>query len=914
MARLVQTAVLALACIAGAARAHAQSGELRGHVTNQESGEPIVRATVQIAGTKLGALTDLHGVYTIRKVPAGHYTVKATFVGYREEEVANVDIESGVATLDIVMRQVAIQTKEVKVTAKGGSGTEAALLAQQRKSANVSDGISAAQIRRLPDATAASALARVTGLSIVGNRYANIRGSNERYNNTQLNGVTIVSTEPGKRAFSFDLVPSNLLENTVVAKTFTPDLPGDFSGGLVRLNTIDFPDREVFRLSIASSFVDGTTFRTMEMGPRGSTDYLGIDDGTRALPSNFPDTPRISRNNGAYTPQQIAAFARELPNNYRISPLQASPNMNFVLSYGDRFDLFDNDLGIVAALSYRNSYDRSAIRRYDTTTGSVPKYEYSGVENRYSTLWGGLLNLSYKLSDLHSISIRNTYNHSTDDELTKVQGVVNSDYENHPYVFEYLERSFYSGQISGEDLIPELNNLRIEWRGFGSLGNRHEPDLRRITYTRSNGDTSQPLQTPLSPTLVNAYGVGRVYTELDEDLAGGAADITLPIGDLRLKVGALDENKSRRVATRSFAYVLSNKAIALSLDGLDTLFDADHISPDSISIEETTSPSDRYSGESHLKAGYVMADLPFELAGEHFRTIVGARLEDSRVVVHTVDANAKPLLVDYPTTDWLPAASFIYEITPSINLRLAYSKTLARPDFREFARSIFYDFIADALTYGNAGLRRTLVNNYDFRFEIFPDAGELIAVSLFHKTFKDAIEEVALPTGSTQLERTRATTDGTNTGVELDVRKSFSYIADALAPFSFTVNYTWLDSRLDLANAPGKRQRRLQGQSPYIINAGLFFDQFDWGTSVSLAYNRFGERISSVSADVIPDLVEQPRDVVDLTVSQTFLANYEVKLGIKDLLAQDLVFKQFDKPARVDAQQTAFTLGITAKF
>jgi outer membrane receptor protein involved in Fe transport len=185
---------------------------------------------------------------------------------------------------------------------------------------------------------------------------------------------------------------------------------------------------------------------------------------------------------------------------------------------------------------------------------------------------------------------------------------------------------------------------------------------------------------------------------------------------------------------------------------------------------------------------------------------------------------------------------------------------------------------------------------------------------VFHKEFKDAIEEVAIPTGSTQLERTWRNTDGVNTGVELEVRKSLGFIGEFFQPVTLAANYTWLDSRLDLASAPGKRQRRLQGQSPYLINAGLYYDNLESGTSASIAYNRIGERISSVSTDVIPDLVEQPRDRLDLSFSQTFFTSYELKLVVKDLLAQDLVVSQVGKPSRVDQGSTSVTLGLSLKF
>lgn len=894
--------------------AQGATGEIRGKVTSQENGEPIVRATVRLVDMKLGAITDLNGVYTIRKVPPGTYKVRVTFLGYRTEEIDNVVVGDGVIRLDIVMETEALRTGEVVVTAQATRGTEGALLNERRKSAVMSDGISAAQIRRLPDASGADALSRVTGLSIVGSRFVNVRGVNERYNNTQLNGVTMVSTDPGKRAFSFDLVPASLLENTVVAKTFTPDLPGDFSGGLVQLNTIDFPDQGTLRLSLSGGYSDGTTFRQMQLGPRGATDFLGMDDGTRAMPGDFPDTGKINTNNG-YSAGEVAGYARRFNNNFRSTSLTAAPNLNAVISYGNRFSLFDNDFGVIAALSYRNGYEQTAIRRYDTLIGTEYKFNLSGFQSEYSVLWGGILNLSYKLSDLHTISVKNTYNRIAEDQYTNVNGLINNgEIENQRYVFQYLERSFYNGQINGDHLFPALGGLRMQWRGFGTLGERDEPDLRRMGYVRQAGDTSARFQAVLSPSLTNPYGAGRIFSNLQEELAGFGADFTLPLGDFRLKFGALNENKSRVYKVRSFAYILNNRSVQLSFAGLDTLYDAHHIDSTALSMEEFTTVGDSYGGESHLRAGYLMADLPFQVLEQRFRAILGARYEDNRVIVHTVDDRENPITVDYPTRDWLPSASLIYEITPAINLRLAYSKTLSRPDFREYSRNVFFDFVLDALSYGNPDLKRPLIDNYDFRLEYFSGPGEVMAVSVFHKNLSGAIEETPVQLFATTLERTWINTDAVNTGIELEVRRSLGFIGEDFSPFSFSVNYTWLDSKVDIDSAGVVTHRRLQGQSPYVINAGLYYDNPDLGTSVSIAFNRFGERISTISAGAIPALVEQPRNRYDVTVSQSFLGNYEARLAIKDLFPGEQIAMQLDRQARVDLRQRSISLGISARF
>ncbi|MEP7218258.1 MAG: TonB-dependent receptor, partial [Bacteroidota bacterium] len=805
------------------------------------------------------------------------------------------------------LKPAVISGKDITVTGKGRSGTEEALLNQRRKSSNVVDGISAAQLKKLPDATGADALARVTGLSIVGGRFVNVRGSSERYSNTQVNGVPQISTEPDKRSFSFDLIPSNLLENTVVTKTFTPDLPGDFSGGLVQLNTIDFPDRTTFRVSVTGGYRGGTTFDGISMGPRGSTDYIGVDDGHRQLPSDFPDTPRITKTN--FKPAELAAFARELPNNWVIRPVSAAPNMSYLLSYGDSYQVLDNDLGLISAFSYRSGFNRTAIRRVDR----FRTFDYSGEENQYSTLWGGMLNLSYKLSDLHTISIKNTYTRTAEDELTMVQGILkDGPYDNKLYTFRYLEREIYSGQIAGEHTLPALGDMKIKWHGYGSLGDRNEPDTRRIIYTRNADDTTQPYQTPLSATLLNAYGSGRLYSNMSEELFGFGADVTVPVGAAKIRVGGLAENKARTFKARSFAYSLSDSSRYLAFAALDTLFQESNLRSNALTIQEVTQLSDKYDGGSHLRAAYAMVDLPFSISDLSFRAIAGARLEDCRTELHTADI--KPINVDYPTTDWLPSLNLMYEVTPTTNIRLAYSRTVARPEFREYARFGYYNFILDALVYGNPELRRTLIRNYDFRFETFPDAGELIAVSVFHKQFTDAIEEAALPGNSP--ERTWANADGTNTGVELELRKSFGFIAEALSPLSFSINYTWLDSKIivDTTRFSARVERRLQGQSPYIVNAGIYYDNTAIGSSVALVLNRFGERIVTVGRNEQPNYVEQPRTRLDMTYTQTF-GNFEMKLSVKDLTAGDKLITQYgDEPAQVDTGETSVSLGLGLKF
>ncbi len=883
-------------------------GEVRGGITNQATGDPVTGATIVVVGTKLGAYSDVRGTFTIRNVPPGTYTLRITSVGFNPQELTDVEIITGTTRLDVTLQEVSLRGKEVTVTAKAGSGTENALLAQRKRSNTISDGISTAQMRRSPDATSGDALARVTGMSVIGGKSVLVRGTGERYNNAQLDGVSMTSTEPEKRSFSFDLLPSSLLENAVVAKSFTPDLPGDFSGGLVQLSTVDYPDQRTIRFAISGGYSNGTSFSGMTLGPRGSSDAFGFDDGSRALPSSFPDS---LLNTPQFKPAEIAGYARQFNNGYSRTPFTAPPNASYLLSYGDRFTVFGNDLGLVVGLTYRNSYDNSPIVRADSN-----RFEYSGISSEFSTLWGGIANLSYKLGENHSVGLKSLYTRAADDEFTVLQGMdLYNSIEKKLYGFRYLQRDMASGQIVGEHLFPWLGALRTQWRVFGSLSNRNEPDFRRAAFARYDPtDTSLPFIALIPTTAPNIFGAGRFFSELREDLGGAAVDFTLPIEKAKIKIGALTENKARDFSARSFAYVVANEASHLAYSSVDTLFDPSHIGEHQLSIREITAKSDRYNASSHLRSGYLMADIPFDLFEQSFRVIGGARLEDWLLNINTADI--RPINVSTITTDVLPSANLIWQATDQMNVRFAWSKTVARPEFREFARFVFYDYTTDALVYGNPNLRRTLVSNYDFRYEFFPGFGELLAISIFHKNFEDAIEEVAL-SGDTP-ERTWANASKVvNTGVELEVRKSLGFLGDMLNDVSASINYTWLDSRVEVEQTDfitGKDGRRLQGQSPYMINAGLNYSNDSLGLSVSLLYNRFGERITQVARAGQPDFIEQPRDLIDLTATKTFFSNFELKLSVKDLLAQDQVFQQGEKKARINGKQTSLSLSLSARF
>ncbi len=348
---------------------------------------------------------------------------------------------------------------------------------------------------------------------------------------------------------------------------------------------------------------------------------------------------------------------------------------------------------------------------------------------------------------------------------------------------------------------------------------------------------------------------------------------------------------------------------------LEELFAQEHLGERGFVIDEITNKSDKYDANEKLSAGYLMFDLPFQIWQKDLRMIAGARVESNQQILNSFDAQDRPLKVDLENTDVLPAMNLTYSFSDAANLHAAYSRTVSRPEFRELAPFAFYDFSTLSVIYGNPELRRALVTNYDLRFEVFPGVSEMFSASGFYKNFADAIEEVIVPT--TELTRSYGNAErAKNFGFELEARKSLGFIGKKLANFSVTGNYTWVDSKVDIAgssSAIGKKNRRLQGQSPYMVNVGMLYNNFKFGASVSALYNRFGERIAQAGSLYDADIIELPRDLFDVTLTQNFASRYEVKISAKDILGKEQVFTQDGRKVKGNLKGSTYSVGLSVK-
>ncbi|TAE27366.1 MAG: TonB-dependent receptor [Candidatus Kapaibacterium sp.] len=918
-------------------------GTISGTVRDAEGGEILRGATVQVLDTKKGAYTDVKGTYNIKGLAAGKYSLKFNFIGFTSKTVSDVELKAGeTVQLNVVLISSVKKTEEVVVTVKRVNDNASAALAQRKNAAQVSDGITEAEIKKLPDADAGQALKRVPGVTLVGDKFVYVRGVSERYSNTTLNGAALTSTEPDKKAFAFDMFPAEFLQNANVAKSFTPDLPGNFAGGLVQLNTIDFPEKFLLKASISSSYNDNVTFQSerFQTYEGGSRDWLAFDDGTRALPATTPTNRRamdgLLRRAGDMNDANGAAdwielgqkFNGRVWNQQRIS---APVNAGIGLAFATPIKLDDDsEIGIVANLNYNNSYSINTIERDGILANGQVQFQTDGQQATQSAGWGGLLNLAYKFGGNSSITFKNIYNRSMDNEVISLDGFdVGQNRDRRFYSAQFVEKTLYSGQLGGEHTFTFLGNSLLDWRVGYSSSRRDEPDFRRLRYSRELGNQNEQFRADIPATQQGDGTVaGRFYSGLADDLVTGSFNLTLPFeSGLKLKTGYLFERRDRSFGARSLTVILARAILSDVPTDVDLtqspgqLLASQNFRGDGLGISEDSKPSDVYSADETLHAGYVMGDYPFQVGELKFRAIGGLRVESNVQRLNSFTDQGAPLQRSPSFIDFLPSAHLVWIVDNSTNIRASATRTLSRPSLREFAPFAFFDFQSQSRVAGNPNLVRSLINNFDLRYELFMAPGEVFAVSGFFKTFENAIEETIQP-GSV-IARTFSNAQGLalNYGAEVEIRKSFGFIAPALESLMFNGNVALIDSRLTVQQGSISETRQMWGQSPYSINVGFSYTIPDIGTNINVGYNRFGQRIVQVAqlgvyevrGGASPHVFELPRDVVDISVMHSF-GSLDVKFLVRDLLNQQLIWEQIGTRIASNLRGRTFSVGMSYRF
>ena len=971
--------LLALAALAAAAAAPARAqGVLTGTVVDDALGETLPGANVLIEGLARGASTDLDGRYRIAQVPAGTYTVRYSFAGLDAQTVTGVAVADG-ETTEINVRLTAGALTEVVVTAEAivEQNTDVGLLRQRQGAAAVSDAISAESISRSGSSDAADAMERVTGASVQGGRYVYVRGLGDRYANTQLNGAALPTADPDRKAVQFDLFPGGLLDNIVTLKTFTPDQPGSFSGGLVNISTRSFPDATTASVSASAGFDSRTQgadgFLTYQ---GGATDWLGFDDGTRDLPGAIAALiPAIADDSTLFAPAAIpsntdlrfdpegAAQLRDVSRSFAtgFAPVEgtAPVNQSYSASFGDRLDFSDAAaLGFVVGANYGRSasfYDGGTTARFGGAGTETSPFSaeilYDDARATQEVVWGGIANAALRLGANHELGVNSLYTRSADQQARFLEGDaprVGTFYQER--VLGYTQRQVASGQLRGRHLFAGLGGAEVAWRGSLSATALDEPDLRFFSNTVDTLNAGTPNER------IN-YGISgssvpdplRYFRDLREDLGAVAADLTVPVRGLgaKLKLGAAFDRTTRAFRERRIQYDVRAAGTELqgtSADSLAAFFDRNlgrfttrelndgrvRVSFDGTTVYDGTDEANNYDGALDVAAGYGMVELP--LVGR-LRAIAGARVETTalttsspfiaqerrRFAARAAEADT-PAAADsllalsaefgaVDRVDVLPSLNLVLGVTDRMNLRAAATRTLARPTFREIAPFSAQDFGLGELLSGNPFLDRTRITNLDLRWEWFPRAGEILALSGYVKHLDAPIERAIIDAnGQTSFRNVDA---ARIVGAELEARGGLDLLVPALRNLSVGANVTLTRSTISRSAEEVARgaapERALQGQSPYLVNLDVAYDSET--TTAGLFFNVFGRRLSRVSAVGTPDVYEEPAPTLDFVASQRLFSDWTLKLSAKNLLGAD-----FREVYDIDLSDPAVVANVPAGF
>ncbi|MBD5779028.1 TonB-dependent receptor [Pelagicoccus sp. NFK12] len=918
---LLATIAVVLFSTQASAQEAGVSGIVSGTVVDAEFGGGVSGVRVAILGTPLTATSDKDGRFIIVNVPAGEHTVMASAMYYKASRVEELEVASGgVARVDVPLygdNSEIVELDGFTVKAKALEGSSLALLSERQKASSISDAIGSESFSRLGVGDAADALSKTTGVSIADGKYMVVRGLSDRYNNTTLNGSTVPSADPDKRAVQLDQFPSGIIESIVTTKSFTPDKAGSFTGGSVNVVTKSIPDAGFLTFSFGVSYNEKTTFRDYLASEGGDSDWLGTDDGHRSVPQvivdagSVPFSPNGEDQAGLeLIDAAVKSFSSELAPRLKTAPL----NHSFSVSFGDRYPLNDSAdgpvLGVIGSFNYKRSfsaYDDGEVGRYelvgrDFQLGVKEGFvESKGVDEAQ---WGSVLNAAVTFGGSHEVGVKTMYNQSGADEAIYREGeyfIGAGDGTFRVRNLHYTERALSSYQLFGEHKFDGLAGLEVNWEAATSKSVQEEPDFR-LFY-----DSVEPGENGRAAYEGNFPGPRRYWRNLDESTDELKADFKLPFGGKsgEIKFGFLTSETTRNFKERAFIYIDN---LATSYDGVAYSFlDEEKLGFNGEGqiqryVREFAGFVPKYNGIQKTDAAYMMADFrPLE----KWRLVTGARIEEANIEVQSFRANGNliPNSGDLDNSDWLPAVQIVHELTESQNLRFAYSKTLARPNFRELSPFGSFDNVGGEVFIGNSSLTRTRIENFDLRYEWFLEGTDLLAFSVFSKDMHNPIEQ-----NYSEGQLTYVNVDeGTVSGVEFEARRRLAFLSNENSEFSVGGNFSILESEVDrsqeeliekrLRDPDVSLTRELQGQSSLIGNLDVFWNRIEKGESYSFVYNHTGESLYLVSRDGLPDVYQAGGDSLDFIYSRSLPRGYKMKLSIKNILddGNQIFWDDFDE-------------------
>lgn len=892
----------------------AATGRITGRVVDRETGRPLQGVRVVVVGVAGVVESDLDGRYRTPPLAVGLHSVRAAFIGYKPSQRDSIMVVAGQAVpVDFALAAQIVELEELTVesTIPAAPKTDAGLLAAQQAAPSASDGISAEAISRNPDANGGDVIRRVTGIAVFDKKFVVVRGLNERYSNTLLNGVDLPSPEPLKKVVPLDIFPASLLESIVTTKSATPDKPGDFAGGSVEVRTKEFPENPVLQVSTSQGFNSQSTFKAFAQGPRSFQDALGFGANARRPLSTVFREPA----DGSTLDERTTESFRDV---WRGRQVQAAPNLGLGVNFGGQVGE-SRPLGYVLALTYsnkRNFTPNKLSAFYVSVNQQIPSAALQADESSTEVEWGGIANLSWRLGS-NKFGLKNLLTRDAEEILAQGNGLQDEQGAQFTYYgVQYIERTLFQSQLSGEHLVPFLFGSRLEWKGTYAKAIRDEPDNRQARYVGVGPSAS------LSEVAARSDFSVRY---LNDRILSGQADWSIPLnlrhaGDAQFKVGGLFRAKNR-------GYKASNAVIAIAqtpeASTAARLVPEEAFSPENMGnsfflTKNSINLTSRYTAKDDLTAAYGMLDLPVLPS---VRLVGGVRFEDWRLHVTTPVRADSSLTTARHNPDLLWSANLTFALSPAMNLRFAGFRSVTRPDPRDLSLDAYRPVGSECTVGGDTSVVESKIVNADARWEYYPRSGEIFAISGFYKHFTDPLVEVIGPFGAAACSSRPANGQTARSyGLELEARHALDFLPGFLGNLSLGFNATFLGSEIRLderrygAKKPGLD---LQGQSPFLLNGGVTYTSPKGKTSASVLYNYFADRIARYGGNadpnhVPPNVVERARYSLDAKLSQV-IGNLKLSVGGTNLTNRQprFVLEGTDLVTRTYTTGTSWSVGVS---
>ena len=900
--------------------------QIKGIVIDQKSKETLIGAvitavpqngasassakgnTAQKDGIK--TITDIDGNFSLQDLKDGTYTLYINYVGYKTQKIDGVQVKDGKEKdeLTIALQPDEQQLKEVTVTAVERRNTDAAMIQVAKNSPVIVSNVSAQEISRTQDANAGEVIRRVPGVSLIDDKFVMVRGLSQRYNNVWVNGGAVPSSEADSRAFSFDIIPSSQIDNLTIVKSPSAEYPADYSGGFIIVGTKEIPAENNFTLTLGGNWNTSTAFKDFSYSKGSATDFLGFDNGMRSLHGGIEASlnPQLDPSGKQVADYATSLLGNHLNNDWMVKSKKPLGDLKLSASLNHRWMLGGRTLGLLAALNYTNEYrtysdmENNLYGIYDAVNDR-PNYLRHSTDQQYNNnvRLGAMLNLTFLSKDgNHKYQLKNIFNQLATSRYTWREGVSAQSNEEHSAEYYYRSRTTYNGQLTGKHTFT---SDALDWSIGYAYANRLLPDRRRYLI-------DDALQSGVL-ALSTGNDISREWTRLDEHI------LSLGVNDKHhfrfgsfepdLQVGAYGEYRSRDYKTRNFIYNWNvsdnNMPSDFRHSDIPTLIsDEANMGYDKLYLLEEKQMRNNYRGRNTLGAGYLAMSLPFGKLGIH----AGVRYEhnDMELISNTRDYEKSEQSTHYRTNDIFPSLNSTYKINDQHQVRLSYGRSINRPEFREVSSSVYYDFDLASNVQGNTELKNCYVDNIDLRYEFYPSKGELISLAAFYKHFDSPIEWTYTVAGGTDLIYSyKNAKSANNYGLELDIRKSLDFIG--LRNFSWSFNGALIKSKVQFEAGAKEENRPMQGQSPYLVNTGIFYKNERQQLDIALLYNRIGKRIIGVGRSEgstgddsnarVPHSYEMPRNSIDLSFGKKFGKHWDLKLNIRDLLAEKIYYKQF---------------------